>query len=139
MTNKNLNKFMYRMPGQDKPVKFTNDHNAKNSYDMLKHYIKDSITCASVGELDIWVDDEGLLKELPVNIIIKRSRGMEITARDTVLVGPAVFASHDAEGESIPPTAKAQSLLANMRPAGWSTKNNPDSMELVYIIEAFEN
>lgn len=100
--------------GEIRPVDCSD---VNTTYDLIKKYVKDTITCCSVGELDIWVDDEGLLKSLDLNIIIKRSRTPEVTNYDTVLVGPAVFASHDEEGETISLTPAAQKILDNMKPA----------------------
>ena len=48
--------------------------------------------------IDIWCDDEGLLKRLPFNFWHPELH--------QAIVGPIIACAHDAEGESIPLTKK---------------------------------
>lgn len=91
--------------------------NYEDTYDMLKSQINGTIAVTAVGELDIWIDDEGLLKQLSPTILIKRSKGNSITNKDTLLVGPVVLASRDEEGETIGLTESAKDVVSNMQPA----------------------
>jgi len=119
---------MYRMPGED--LKMMEGVNKKNTYECISGKIQDCMDACRHGELDMYVDDAGLMKELEPNILIKRSRTNNITDRDTLLVGPVVFTSTDHGGNTISLTPKAKEIIANMKPARlgfWQ----------IYIIEAY--
>ena len=53
---------------------------------------------------DIWCDDEGLLKELPLNFYH--------TDIHQPIVGPVIVCAHDADGDSIPLTKKQADAIA---------------------------
>lgn len=50
--------------------------------------------------LGIIVDDRGLIKELPINVLATRVRGM-FKMQDTPLVGPAILIASNWEGEGV--------------------------------------
>ena len=57
--------------------------------------------------IDCFVDEEGLLKRLPVNA--------RLLAMDpTPFVGNAVFAAHDADGETVGLTSNDAKVIANL-------------------------
>lgn len=88
------------------------------TYEMLRDEIGGTIdVCMIDGVLDIWVDDEGMLKGLSPTILIKRSKKPELTDYDTLLVGPAVFASHNSSGDTISLTEEAIEIINQMQPA----------------------
>lgn len=102
------------------------------TYDVLKAGIDDAtLDVVQVGDLDIWVDDEGLLKGLDPTIIIKRSEGDSITEMDTLLVGPVVFAGSNQQGDTVGLSPKAIKIIESMQPA----IINMDGGKPVYVIQ----
>lgn len=87
-----------------------------SSYDLIKrgigsrnwfdHVNVDAAFCRDFGHtIDFWVDDEGLLKELPVNFAAWTLDGRQ-------LVGPIVITGGaDAEGETLGLKASAVAAL----------------------------
>ena len=57
--------------------------------------------------IDCFVDEEGLLKRLPVNARL-------LAIDPTPFVGNAVFAAHDADGETVGLTANDAKAIANI-------------------------
>lgn len=121
--------FYYREPNEE--FKIVEVEKSVDTYGMLKRHVRGIIDCVNVGELDIWIDDEGLLKSLDVNLIIKRSRTNKITNNDTVIVGNVVFASTNEAGETIPLTTAAKEIMNNMKPASLGANH------MIYIIEDY--
>ena len=82
---------------------FMNTFNKKDSYKQLSNAVKGYIelaplpTIPSSGkyEIDCWVNEEGLLKGMHCN------RELTAYAGGTYLVGDAIFAGHDGEGETV--------------------------------------
>lgn len=87
-----------------------------DTYPILKKEINGTLDVVAVNQLDIWVDDEGLLKGLDPTLIIKNDKSPNITDRDIFLVGPLLFASHDGEGETVSLTAGAKLILKQFKP-----------------------
>lgn len=81
------------------------------TYDIVSKEIGGILDVLSIDDLDIWLDDEGLLKELEPTIIIKNSEKPRLTDQDILIVGPVVFASSDEEGETISLTDNAKEQL----------------------------
>lgn len=64
-----------------------------NTYENLRKFIGGYIDRAALTEsIDMWVDDEGLLKQLPLNFW---------RDRETPLVGVIVIAAHDGYGNTV--------------------------------------
>jgi hypothetical protein len=69
-------------------------------------------------ELDIWYDDEFLLKGDPLpTLIIKNSKEPKLTDYDIFLCGNIMFASHDKEGDTVSLTDKAKQKLKRLKQA----------------------
>jgi hypothetical protein len=73
-----------------------------------------TMTCIQVGDklLDVFCDDEGLLKELPVCFWHARQQ--------QPIVGPVIVCDHDQEGESTPLTKDVAEAAAR-----WLDANGP--------------
>lgn len=87
----------------------------KDTLDILREEIGGYVDVFRLRDLDIWVDDEGLNKQLAPSIIIKNSKGPRITDWDAVLFGPAVFACHNEMGNTIDLTEEAREILKKFR------------------------
>lgn len=98
-------------------VKQVDTTNFESTYNIIKNQVDGYLDVVAVDELDIWVDDEGLLKNLQPSILIKRSKKDELTNQDILLVGTAVFTSHDEEGDTIGLTDNAIKIIEEMKPA----------------------
>ena len=88
----------------------------EDSYDILKKEIRGTLDVVRLNQLDIWVDDEGLLKNLDPTLIIKNDKSPNLTDRDIFLVGPLLFASHDGGGETVSLKAGADLILKQFKP-----------------------
>lgn len=73
------------------------------SHEILRRELKDSIVgVVRVHDLDIWHDDEFLLKGRPeVTLVIKNRPSPQLNEFDLVLCGDLVFASSDKIGNTI--------------------------------------
>lgn len=89
----------------------------ESSYNTLKKEIDGTLDVVQLNDLDIWLDGEGLLKELKPTLIIKNAKSNKITDRDIFIVGPVVFASHNEEGDTISLTDSAAEILEKFIPA----------------------
>ena len=82
---------------------FMNTFNKKDSYKQLSNAVKGYIELAPVPpipasgdyQIDCFVNEEGLLKGMQCN------RELTAYAGGTFLVGDAIFAGHDGEGETV--------------------------------------
>lgn len=119
-----------RKPGDEKLAQTMEQIKGESTYEILKRGIGGTLSCVRVNELDIWIDDEGLLKHLEPNIVIKRSKTNQLTDRDTLLVGPVVFASNDGYGDTIGLSPEAIEIVENMKTAMMGPYP-------IYIIEAW--
>ncbi|UDY80691.1 hypothetical protein [Geobacillus phage GR1] len=100
--------------------KITFKKSQESSYSTLKRELDDSVLdVRQIGELDLWFDDEFLLKEdSPIpTVIIKNSRTANLTDYDIILCGNVVFASHDEEGNTVSLTKEALEIMNEFKPA----------------------
>lgn len=80
--------------------------NAADSYKQIHDAVGGYIEAAAIPDIpskeaytiDCFVDEEGLLKQLPLN---ERLTAFARPVYNLPLVGNAVFAAHDAEGETV--------------------------------------
>lgn len=80
--------------------------NAADSYNQLHDAVGGYIEAAVIPAIptkenytiDCFVDEEGLLKHLPIN---KRVSVFAFPVYDLPIVGDAVFVAHDADGETV--------------------------------------
>jgi hypothetical protein len=89
----------------------------EESYDILKKEIDGTLDIVQLYDLDIWVNDEGLLLELEPTLIIKNSPLPTITNDDIYLVGPIVFASSNEMGDTVSLTNEAKMIMNSFVPA----------------------
>jgi hypothetical protein len=100
--------------------KITFRKSQESSYSTLKRELNDAVfDVRQIGELDLWFDDEFLLKEeSPIpTVIIKNSRTVSLTDYDIVLCGNVVFSSHDEEGNTVSLTEGALEIIKEFKPA----------------------
>ena len=78
----------------------------ENTLTAMQAVVGGYIDCLRAGDLDLWVNDEGLLMGLPFNVMVN----------GTPLVGPILVAASNREGDTIGLTdaqvARALSLLS---------------------------
>lgn len=98
--------------------------NAADSYFQLRDAVGGYIESAIIPAIpttenytiDCYVDEEGLLKQLPLN---ERLTAFARPVYNLPLVGNAVFAAHDAEGETVGLSkADADKLIADFSTMG---------------------
>lgn len=89
------------------------------SYDTLKKELDDAtFAMTRVEELDIWYDDEFLLKgKYELTLIIKNKPEPRITDWDIVLCGSLMFASCDDKGDTVSLSENAKQILEKFVPA----------------------
>lgn len=81
-----------------------------NTYDAIKNAVDDAwFDCVSLEvdgtRIDMWVDDEGLLKRLPLNKFATQMHATRVGVEHACIVGPAFFTGGpDREGETNPLT-----------------------------------
>ena len=93
--------------------------NAENSYSQLHDTIGGCIEAAVIPEIptkepytiDCFVDEEGLLKLLPLN---ERLTTFVMPFYPNPLVGDAVFVAHDADGETVGLSKADADAIASM-------------------------
>lgn len=93
--------------------------NAENSYSQLHDTIGGCIEAAVIPAIptkepytiDCYVDEEGLLKHLPLN---GRLSTFAMPVYPNPLVGDAVFVAHDADGETVGLSKADADAIASM-------------------------
>ena len=96
--------------------------NEKDSYKQLSEAVGGMIERAIIPtplvklpgcEIDCWVNEEGLLENLTIN---QRLTALCARSYGDILVGDAIFAGHDGEGETVGlPEAVAKAILELFR------------------------
>jgi len=97
-------------------MKTSND----DSYVVLKKELNDAVfDVKTIDELDIWFDDEFLLRgeELIPTFVIKNVEGNNVTERDILICGTIVFTSHDEEGNTVSLTNNAAQTILKFKHA----------------------
>ncbi|PHE70568.1 DUF3846 domain-containing protein [Bacillus wiedmannii] len=89
----------------------------KDTLDILREETGGYVDVFRLRDLDIWVDDEGINKQLAPNVIIKNTKESQLTDWDVVLFGTAVFACHDEIGKTVDLTEQAKEILKKFKPA----------------------
>lgn len=65
--------------------------------------------------IDMWVDDEGLIKRLPLNKFATQMHATIVGVQHACIVGPAFFTGgSDEEGETLPLTEDELAFLVEM-------------------------
>ena len=113
-----------------------------DSYETLKELFPDtSFGCLGgiVGELDVWHDEEFLLRGLHrtefFTTILKREDVSLVTNRDVTLYGNLLFASSDKEGETIGLNEEAfETLFMRMGMMNVTNPNTKESVERAYFV-----
>lgn len=90
-----------------------------NSYGQLKEAVGGYIEAAVIPTIttkenytiDCYVDEEGMLKHLPINM---RISVFALNVYELPIVGDAVFVAHDAEGETVGLTKADADAIAEM-------------------------
>ncbi|WP_353856820.1 hypothetical protein [Bacillus sp. Bos-x628] len=88
-------------------------------YDILKKEIQGTLSMISIEELDVWFDDEFLLKkelQMP-SLVIKNTPNLTISDWDIVICGNIMFASSNEEGDTVSLTEKAERILRQFKQA----------------------
>lgn len=82
----------------------------------LQKTVGGTVDVLRLGDIDVWVNDECLLLDLPLNFYVGSVKHKEITHK---IAGDVVFASHNSEGETIGLTpeqvTKVQMMFAERR------------------------
>lgn len=90
------------------------------TYDAIKRAVNDAyFDCVSLafGEvrIDMWVDDGGLLKHLPLNRFATQMHATRVGVENACIVGPAFFTGgSDEEGDTLPLTEEEMRFLLEM-------------------------
>lgn len=107
--------YVVMLPYSGKPT--IEPFNQENSYKQISEAVGGMIECAIIPRIkhsgrygiDCFVDEEGLLKHLPLN---RRLTAFCSDSYGGPLVGDAIFVAHDDEGETVGLTeADAKAIL----------------------------
>ncbi|PED64011.1 DUF3846 domain-containing protein [Priestia megaterium] len=95
-----MNSIMYATAVPGGQIKFK-EKRTNDTLKLLQEHVGGYVDCVHFRGLDIWVHDEGLLNGYDPCVIIKNNRSLGIEKDDIYLVGNAVFASSNSEGETV--------------------------------------
>lgn len=81
--------------------------------EFLQEVVDGYVDVLHIGHgIDIWLNDEGLLREdLPLNFVVGSIKSGKVAHQ---ICGNVVFASHDREGNTISLTQKQMEKIRNM-------------------------
>ena len=102
-----------RTNGLKEVVEFTNE----SCYETIKEAVEGWVQCVPLGELDLWVNEEGKLESLPFNVT---ATGLweDIYNKTDIIVGNAVFTSGtDDEGNTLGLSDEQVKYLLEYQPA----------------------
>lgn len=89
---------------------------SKNKKESNLEFLRRQLNCEfvsveSIGELDVWVDDEGLLTSNYENIHTLTVYEDEKVIEQNTIAGSLVFAGYNDEGETIPLTNEMKKFI----------------------------
>jgi hypothetical protein len=83
-----------------------------SGYDTIKRDLNNAcFNAVCLGDLTIWMNEEGLSEVMQPTLIIKNNPTVRLTEEDILINGPVVFTSSDSEDNTISLTNDAINIL----------------------------